>query len=315
MKRKYIMAAVMLLTCGSLFGCGKTSENAENTEMQSVPAEVAPTEETDPQKETASVENADTQEAASSGETDTETPGKEEPDAATEKYIVEDQEYVYSPYGDIGQLGEEGYYYNADYPGDEAYEVPIFETTADITHDGIEDLVSVVGYSADSGANVQDVLSNSSHGCYVKLYRGTGDDEYESYPRFISRNFHLSHAGNGTICISHKENQDYLLISVTYEMQGTAQYDFAVFYVDDEQGIVIEDSYGVEFAVDEEVHTDWAECVHREDVVPSLQERMAPYLEDSLLLLSLNIDNGAFYSGNGQMLEGDYFFQQIWDRE
>ena len=131
MKRKYIMAAVMLLTCGSLFGCGKTSENAENTEMQSEPAEVAPTE-----------------------ETDTETPGKEEPDAATEKYIVEDQEYVYSPYGDIGQLGEEGYYYNADYPGDEAYEVPIFETTADITHDGIEDLVSVVGYSADSGATV-----------------------------------------------------------------------------------------------------------------------------------------------------------------
>ncbi len=31
---------------------------------------------------------------------------------------------------------------------DEAYEVTIFETTADIIHDGIEDLVSVVGYSA-----------------------------------------------------------------------------------------------------------------------------------------------------------------------
>ena len=175
MKRKYIMAAVVLVTCGSLFGCGKTSENTENTEGQS---------------------------------------------ETTEKYIVEDQEYVYSPYGDIGQLGEEGYYYNVDYPGDEAYEV-----------------------------------------------------------------------------------------------QGTAQYDFAAFYVDDEQGIVIEDSYGVEFAVDEEEHADWEECVHREDVVPSLQERMAPYLADSLLLLSLNIENGAFYSGNGQMLEGDYFFQQIWDRE
>ena len=123
------------------------------------------------------------------------------------------------------------------------------------------------------------------------------------------RRFQVCYAGNGTICISHKENQDYLLISVTYEMQGTAQYDFAAFYVDDEQGIVIEDSYGVEFAVDEEKHEDWAECVHREDVVPSLQERMALYLEDSLLLLSLNIENGAFYSGNGQMMEGDYFFQ------
>ena len=45
--------------------------------------------------------------------------------AETEKYIVENQEYVYSTYGDIGQLGEEGNYYNSDYPGKDAYEVPL----------------------------------------------------------------------------------------------------------------------------------------------------------------------------------------------
>ena len=170
--------------------------------------------------------------------------------AETEKYIVENQEYVYSTYGDIGQLGEDGNYYNSDYPGKDAYEVPIFETTADLTHDGIADLVSVVGYGSEPDEAVDDVISNSSYGCYVKVYRGTKDGEYESHPRFISRNFHLSHAGNGTICLSKKDGLDYLLISMTYEMQGTAQYDFAAFYVDDEKGIVIEDTYGVEFAVD-----------------------------------------------------------------
>ena len=50
---------------------------------------------------------------------------------------------------------------------------------------------------------------------------------------------------------------------MTYEMQGTAQYDFAAFYVDDEKGIVIEDTYGVEFAVDKDEHPDWNECTHR----------------------------------------------------
>lgn len=75
-----------------------------------------------------------------------------------------------------------------------------------------------------------------------------------------------------------KDGLDYLLISTTYEMQGTAQYDFAAFYVDDEKGIVIEDTYGVEFAVDKDEHQDWNECIHREDVVPLLKEKMTPYL-------------------------------------
>lgn len=231
--------------------------------------------------------------------------------AETEKYIVENQGYVYSTYGDIGQLGEDGNYYNSDYPGKDAYEVPIFETTADLTHDGIADLISVVGYGSEPDASVDDVVSNSSYGCYVKVYRGTKNGEYESHPRFISRNFHLSHAGNGTICLS---KMDYLLISTTYEMQGTAQYDFAAFYVDDEKGIVIEDTYGVEFAVDKDEHQDWNECTHREDVVPLLQEKMTPYLDDSTLLLSLDIDNGALYSCDGKTLEGNDFFDQIWER-
>lgn len=88
--------------------------------------------------------------------------------AETEKYIVENQEYVYSTYGDIGQLGEDGNYYNSDYPGKDAYEVPIFETTADLTHDGIADLVSVVGYGSEPDEAVDDVISNSSYGCYVE---------------------------------------------------------------------------------------------------------------------------------------------------
>ena len=38
----------------------------------------------------------------------------------------------------------------------------------------------------------------------------------------------------------------------------------------------------------------------QEDVVPLLQEKMTPYLDDSTLLLSLDIDNGALYSCDGK---------------
>lgn len=41
----------------------------------------------------------------------------------------------------------------------------------------------------------------------------------------------------------------------------------------------------------------------QEDVVPLLQEKMTPYLDDSTLLLSLDIDNGALYSCEEKTLE------------
>ena len=52
----------------------------------------------------------------------------------------------------------------------------------------------------------------------------------------------------------------------------------------------------------------------QEDVVPLLKEKMTPYLDDSTLLLSLDIDNGALYSCDGKTLEGNDFFDQIWER-
>jgi hypothetical protein len=328
MKNKLVMAMITVVLASECFaGCSKkTIENSaasnasvlEENEKEAENAKKTENAEEMPEK----LKTGNTEEMLENISEDTEKESGTEisettentSDAQTQKYIVENQEYVYSTYGDTGQLGEDGNYYNSDYPGKDAYEVPIFETTADLTHDGIADLVSVVGYGSEPDEAVDDVISNSSYGCYVKVYRGTKDGEYESHPRFISRNFHLSHAGNGTICLSKKDGLDYLLISMTYEMQGTAQYDFAAFYVDDEKGIVIEDTYGVEFAVDKDEHPDWNECTHREDVVPLLKEKMTPYLDDSTLLLSLDIDNGALYSCDGKTLEGNDFFDQIWER-
>jgi len=41
---------------------------------------------------------------------------------------------------------------------------------------------------------------------------------------------------------------------------------------------------------------------------------MTHYLKDSMLLLSLDIDNGALYSCEEKTLEGNDFFDQIWER-
>lgn len=247
-------------------------------------------------------------EEASAEQSGMEEPGAEqsgmEPLATAES---EEEEFLYN---DLGQLGEEGYHYSSEYP--EGEEVLIYETTADITHDGIADRILVAGYSIEENPGVEDVLSISSEGCYLKLYRGLQDGSFEATPRFISRNFHAAHTGNGTICLTHSGGEDYLLFSSTYEMQGIANYGFWVIYVDDEKGIVVVDSNEVEFIFASMEIDDSA--VRREDVIPGFREKISPYLENAALLLSLDVESEAYYSTEQEECPASAFFDTVWSR-
>ena len=232
-----------------------------------------------------------------------------------EKYVVENQEYVYfgENGGDIGQLGEEGIYFSDDYPKGE--EVLIFETEADLTHDGNPDLVIIVGYALEEDATPAMVTSGTSYGCYVKIYRGKADGSFESYPRFISRSFEMSHAVNGTVCLTQLDGKDYLLFCNIYEIQGNAYYNYGAVYVSDELGVVIEDSSEADFAVWEQEHNDWNLLTHREDVIDEFKKKLMPYLNNSIILLSMNIDEGEpLYSTKEKQVDANMFFNQIWKR-
>lgn len=231
-----------------------------------------------------------------------------------EKYIVEDQEYLYSPYGDIGQLGEEGYYFSASFPTTEETETIAYQTKADVTHDGVEDLIQLSIYAEDI-VRAEDFLTGYLGVAYVKVFRGIADGEYEDHPRFISRGYDASHVGNGTICVTHKDGQDYLLLSTIYEMQGEATYDYAVIYIDDENGIVMEDSGDAAFAVWEEMHEDWSEQIHRNDVMPAFQKKIEPWIEEATILVSFDIDSGQDLCSMEQEFPAEAFFDTVWERE
>ncbi len=231
-----------------------------------------------------------------------------------EKYIVKDQEYLYSPYGDIGQLGEEGNYFSKDYPTQNEVETVAYQTKADVTHDGVEDLIQLSIYSEDI-VQAEDFYTGYLGVAYVKVFRGLADGGYEPYPRFISRGFDASHVGNGTICVTHKNGRDYLLLSTIYEMQGEAAYDYAVIYIDDKEGIVMEDSAGAEFAVWQELHDDWPEKTHRKDVIPSFRKKIAPWIEDATILVSFDMDSDQDLSSIIEECPANVFFDMVWERE
>lgn len=231
-----------------------------------------------------------------------------------EKYIVEDQEYLYSAYGDIGQLGEEGYYFSESFPTEEETETIAYQTKADVTHDGIEDLIQLSIYAEDT-VRAEDFYDGYLGVAYVKVFRGTSDGGYESHPRFISRGYDASHVGNGTICVTHKDGQDYLLLSTIYEMQGEATYDYAVIYIDDEKGVVMEDSADAAFAVWEEMHEDWGDKIHRSDVMPAFRKKIAPWIEDATILVSFDIDSDRDLSSMVEECPAKVFFDTVWERE
>ncbi len=307
-----IFAAMLLgiLALGSLTGCaGGSGQSADRSVLGQNAAEQTDAAQSGSEQTDAEQPNTEQTQVAESGE------AQEQSD--TEQLMTaestEDEEDALQTHNELGQLGEEGWHYSSDYPN--GNEVVIYETTADITHDGIADRILVVGYSIEDNAGVENVLSIASDGCYVKLYRGLQDGSFETTARFISRNYHAAHAGNGTVCLTHVEGMDYLLFSSIYEMQGMADYSFALAYVDDEEGIAVVDSEEVEFTFGEAGSGGEPAGEERASTVPAFEEKLSPYLENATILLSLNVDTETFYSTEEEECPASAFFDLVWSRD
>jgi hypothetical protein len=223
--------------------------------------------------------------------------------------------YIESNTASIGQIGEDGYYYSkADISEDET-ELVASETTADLNHDGINDLVQLVVRTdkdtakAISTANdIKKILDTNVSLSYVKVYRGTSSNTYEEQAYFVSRDFCLAHVGNGFNCLTYIDGEAYFIIGSFWEGQGSASYGYNVFYLDDEQGAVVVQSDSVEFIAWEEDWGDsWNEDLHRDDVMPDFEEKLNPWLENAEIIICLDIDEGSFSNIIGKCPASNYF--------
>lgn len=250
-------------------------------------------------------DNLEEPEKAGTEESDTEESKPEEGDLMPE----------YSPFGQMGEVGP--HYEYGVYPEKYLAETVLYETMADINHDQIQDYIKVVCYNDKVGSTYRETVELSAIGCYVMVYKGIADGICERNPMFISRNFHLSHAGNGVVCLSKYNGSDYLLFANIYEMQGDAYYDYAMVYLDEEKGILTADSDAVQFAVWSDIHSDWDKLTHREDVIPEFKKKMEPYLEDSEILMCLTLDeelrsNIIYFSTKEERIPANTFFDIVW---
>jgi hypothetical protein len=229
--------------------------------------------------------------------------------------------YIESDNADIGQIGEDGNYYSKSDISKNETEVVVSETTADLNHDGINDLIQLVAvtdkHTAEAISTVNDIkkiLTDNISLFYVKVYRGISSNTYEEQAYFVSRDFCLAHVGNGFNCLTYVDGEAYFIIGSFWEGQGFASYGYNVFYLDDEQGAVVVQSDSVEFIAWEEGWGErWNEELHRADVMPDFKEKLSPYLENAEIIICQDIDEGSFSNITGKCPASEYF-DIIWER-
>ena len=188
----------------------------------------------------------------------------------------------------------------------------VYRTTADVTQDGFADSVEVVKRiwsASDEG------LENGGNDAFVRVYKGYSDGKtYQSEPIYESERFSTAHSANGTIVLTAKDDKAYLLYSNMYEHMGEAYYEYKVYYVGEENREVIVETNEVSFATSYE-WPQWDRMPHREDVIPDFKTKMAPWIEEGIILFVLDVVSPVYLSTEEKIYPASAYYDTVWARK
>ncbi len=220
---------------------------------------------------------------------------------------------LYSENEFLGQYGENGSMFTDEYY-EEYGERIIYSTTADITHDGIEDKLDLIITTKDTNTSAVDLLKGMSN-AYIKAYKGTGENKYEDTAFYVSKEISDAHAGNGQIGLVRKDGMDYLLLSSMYEIQGTAEYKYVIFYIDTEQkqAVCVDEDLTV-FDCEEDMPIL---NIKKADVLPAFRQSFEKWLADATLFVSCDVNGGATpeicISEPGEEYVASDYYDTVWE--
>ncbi|MBQ8625121.1 MAG: hypothetical protein IJ419_02990, partial [Agathobacter sp.] len=204
-------------------------------------------------------------------------------------------------------------YVKEETPAYEEYdETILYETTADLTHDGNDDLIQLVLKSKWSLYGVDSEWSYS----LVKVFLGKADGTYyEADPIYVSDGYSRVHAANGTIVLTERNGKDYLMYSNMYEMQDMANYKYAVFYIGEDNKEVIVAADEVDFTCEKYSYLwDPYPTVLREEAVPALREQMLPWIKNGKILVALDAYTSVYMSTKDKVCPANTYYDLIWNR-
>ena len=194
----------------------------------------------------------------------------------------------------------------------------IYETTADLNHDGIDDLIQVVRTAyGEFGYEKIDYPSNSFN---VRVYLGKKNGGYSSQSvKSVNSetnltmlwNIWIGNNQNGLYAITKYDGKEYLLYAHVCEYEGNARYRYDIVGI---SGNIVKRIEGknLTFACDP-FSSQWDSELHREDVVPEFKEGISPWLENAKIIFCSD-ENGVYVAENGKEKSAKAYFDLIWQR-
>lgn len=187
----------------------------------------------------------------------------------------------------------------------------VYDTTADINHDGIDDLVRTIVRIHWEFQGIEEEENYS----YVEVYLGRGNGEYNTKPLYTSDAYARTMENGGAIVLTEKDGRDYLMTSVMYEGESVATYKYMVFYLDENGCEVFVDAEEVDFyCVDNGYLWYEYEDALREDLALVLQARMQAWIDKGTLLIAMDPYTSVYRSSEEALCEAKQYYDLIWAR-
>lgn len=191
----------------------------------------------------------------------------------------------------------------------------LFETMADLTHDGIEDKVSLeLAYSTeDERINPKNTLKYSW--AQVRVYSKGSDLIYDSYE--LSQ----VHAGNGTFYLTEVDGLAYLLVANCDSSQGMGYYRYVLFSLDEagnEQVIKKKEDTCELYDIDADGNWREKDKSVADEFFNSFVTEVEPLISDeAILLISCDINEEEAFFSEGDMiyLAKDHFATKSYTAE
>ncbi len=192
--------------------------------------------------------------------------------------------------------------------------VQVYLTTADVTHDGIEDYIETCMYflpETDFTMNFTEAIQGRLDvaDAIVSVYDGSTSSADNLSTPIWSKGYSACHAGNGQVSIVYKDGLAYLLEGCLWQGQGSTGYYHTVSFFDETglQHNLYE--YSLQF-----YETDYS----REEqiqLVQNFREQLEPWFTNAELIVATDVSLSTQFvsTDTKQYLPQDYY-DAVWQQ-
>ena len=164
--------------------------------------------------------------------------------------------------------------------------------TADVTHDGTEDYIRTVIWTAPGleAKTPQEMLVSDGIG-YVEVFDGRHDynPENTTATPIWEQEFAAARPGNVQVSLVHRDGKDYLLLSDIEALQGTFSFRYEVLSLDNLGREYIEEKESLYF--DNHAQEDQRLTAEQKQQIEAFRAQISTWFEDAALVVATDVGN------------------------